>query len=71
MRTTKKAFKIVYDLISDGLLTEKEAYTLVEGLFEKEVVQIPVPIPTIEEENPADDTMKDIATTNQVIGFAR
>lgn len=58
MRTTKKAFKIVYNLILDGLLAEKEAYTLVEGLFDKEVVQIPVPIPTIEEENPADEPPK-------------
>lgn len=66
MRTTKKAFKIVYTLILDGLLTEKEAYTLVEGLFDKEVVQIPVPIPTVEEENPADDTIK----TVEVQGFA-
>lgn len=52
MTTKKKSFKVVYNLIVDGVLAEKEAYNLIEGIFDREVMQIPVPVPTIEEENP-------------------
>lgn len=51
MTTKKKSFKVVYNLILDGVLSEKEAYNLIEGIFDREVMQIPVPVPTIEEEN--------------------
>ena len=46
MTTKKKAFKVIYNLIVDGVLAEKEAYNLIEGIFDREVMQIPVPVPT-------------------------
>lgn len=58
MTTKKKSFKVVYSLIVDGVLSEKEAYNLIEGIFDREVMQIPVPVPTIEEENPVEEAPK-------------
>lgn len=66
MSAEKKAFKVVYNLIIDNLLTEKEAFNLVEGIFEQKILQIPVPIPQDSPENPSEDTAKTI----EVQGFA-
>lgn len=45
MSTEKKAFKVVYGLIMDNLVTEKEAFNLIEGIFAKEYYPVPVPTP--------------------------
>lgn len=66
MSTEKKAFKVVYSLIMDNLITEKEAFSLVEGIFEQKILQIPVPIPQDSLENPEQETAK----TVEVQGFA-
>ena len=60
MSTEKKAFKVVYSLIVDGLITEKEAYSLVEGIFEQKILQVPIPVPQPEEktENPQEEPPK-------------
>ena len=65
MTTKKKSFKVVYNLILDGVLSEKEAYNLIEGIFDREVMQIPVPIPTAETENPMEEPVNNV----EVKGF--
>lgn len=70
MRTELKAFKVVYGLIMDNLITEKEAFNLVEGIFEKEYYPVPVPtaVESINQENPPEDTTKKIEEV-KVRGF--
>lgn len=67
MSTEKKAFKVVYNLIVDGLITEKEAYSLVEGIFAQTILQVPIPVPQAEEktENPPEEPPKH----TEVAGF--
>lgn len=67
MSTEKKAFKVVYGLIMDNLITEKEAFNLVEGIFEQKIFQVPFPVPQQEEktENPQEEVPKRI----EVAGF--
>lgn len=61
MRTELKAFKVVYGLIMDNLITEKEAFNLVEGIFEKEYYPVPVPTsPDNITQNPQEETTKKI-----------
>lgn len=62
MSTEKKAFKVVYNLIIDGAITEKEAFNLLEGIFEKEYypVAVPTAVESINQENPPEDTTKKI-----------
>lgn len=66
MSSEKKAFKVVYGLILDNLITEKEAFNLVESIFEQKILQIPVPIPQDSPENPEEEAAKTI----EVQGFA-
>lgn len=66
MSTEKKAFKVVYGLILDNLITEKEAFSLVEGIFEQKILQIPVPIPQESPENPEEEPVNNV----EVKGFA-
>lgn len=61
MSSSKKAFKVVYNLIVEGVLTEKEAYNIIEGIFEKEY--FPVPVPTSPDnitQNQQEETTKKI-----------
>ena len=62
MSSEKKAFKVVYNLIIDGAITEKEAFNLVEGIFEKEYypVAVPTQMETITQENPPEEATKKI-----------
>ena len=66
MSKEKKAFKVVYNLIIDNLITEKEAFSLVEGIFEQKILQIPVPIPQESPENPEEEPVNNV----EVKGFA-
>lgn len=66
MLITKKSFKVVYNLIIDGAITEKEAFNLVEGIFEQKILQIPVPIPQESQENPEEEPVNNV----EVKGFA-
>ena len=67
MRSERKAFKVVYELIMDGVVTEKEAFNLIEGIFEKEYY--PVPVPTvIDQENPTEKSTDNMGF--MVKGFA-
>lgn len=63
MKTERKAFKVVYGLIVDNLLTEKEAYDLCEGIFEQKILQVPIPIPEITEEKDTTPTVPQIEVT--------
>ena len=63
MLVTKKAFRHIYNLIYEGVLSEKEAYDLIVGVFEKEYY--PVPVPTVVQENPIEEPAKQV----EVRGF--
>lgn len=67
MSTEKKAFKVVYGLIIDNLLTEKEAFNLVEGIFAKELIQIPVPI--LPDEGQQENLIEEASKQVEVKGF--
>lgn len=53
MSSEKKAFKVVYGLIKENLLAEKDAYSLIDGIFQKEYypVAVPNPIDVTSQEN--------------------
>ena len=70
MAPEKKAFKVVYGLIIDNLLTEKEAFNLIEGIFQKEYYPVPVPtaVESINQENPQEEAPKKIEEV-KVRGF--
>lgn len=68
MRSEKKAFKVVYELIADGVITDKEAFNLVEGIFEKEYYPVPVPTVMDNEENPTEKSTDNMGF--MVKGFA-
>ncbi len=65
MSTEKKAFKVVYGLIMDNLVTEKEAFNLIEGIFAKEYY--PVPVPTAIDTN--QDNQQEQVQQIEVAGF--
>lgn len=60
MASNKKAWTVIHSLIADGLLAEKESWDLVKALFDKEVIQIQVPIPTLESDNPEPEPSKEV-----------
>lgn len=70
--SNKKAWNVLHNLILDGVVTEKESWQLARAIFDKEVIQIPIPVPTpvIEEENPVDEAPKDKEEVT-VRGFGR
>lgn len=70
MSPEKKAFKVVYNLIVENLITEKESFNLIEGIFSKEYypVAVPTQMETITQENPPEDTSKKIEEV-KVKGF--
>lgn len=70
MSPEKKAFKVVYGLIMDNLVTEKEAYNLIEGIFQKEYypVAVPTPIEALNQENPPEQPTNNVDV--KVQGFA-
>lgn len=64
MTSERKAFKVVFNLISEDVITEKEAFALMEGIFAQNIIQIPTPVPYIPEtENSTEDTPKQIEVT--------
>lgn len=65
MSSEKKAFKVVYGLIMDNLITDKEAYSLCEAIFQQNILQVPIPVPQIEEQEDTPQTASQI----EVAGF--
>lgn len=45
MKTKKKAFNILYNLIANQQLTNKEAYDIADAIFEVEFYPVAVPNP--------------------------
>lgn len=55
MTNEKKTFRVVYTLIQQNKLTEKEAFTLVESIFNPKIEYVPVSLPEPEPtENPVE-----------------
>lgn len=63
MTTERRAFKPLFKMISDGNITEKEAYDIACGIFSVTIQYVPAPY--IPEENPAPEQSKEI----EVKGF--
>lgn len=73
MSSEKKAFKVVYNLIVDRVITEKEAFNIIEGIFQKEYYPVPVPTPvdTLNQENPPEEVTKQIEVKGFVNNFEK
>lgn len=49
MTTERKAFRALFRMISDGQITEKEAFDLAEAVFAISIQYVPVPSSVTEE----------------------
>lgn len=54
MTVERKSWKPLYRMISEGQITEKEAYDIACGIFFQNIQYVPIPTPIVDEEKPTE-----------------
>ena len=58
MTVERKSWKPLYRMISEGQITEKEAYDIACGIFFQNIQYVPVPTPIVDDNNTTENTVE-------------
>lgn len=58
MTVERKSWKPLFRMISEGQITEKEAYDIACGIFFQNIQYVPVPTPIVDDNNTTENTVE-------------